>query len=50
MLRDIKTKHAVMLHIDVFFNLTKLPKRLAVKRKKIYELLVKRKCYKRIFL
>ena len=34
-----------MLHIDVFLNLAKLPKRLPVKRKKVYGSLVKRKCY-----
>ena len=31
-------------------NLGKLPKRLPVKRKKVYRSLVKTKCYKRIFL
>ena len=45
MLRVFKRKHTVMLRIDVFLNLAKLPKRLPIKRKKVYGSLVKRKCY-----
>ena len=42
MSRDIKRKHAAMLRILVdVLNLVKLPKRLPVKRKKVYGSLVK---------